>query len=141
MNDNYGHDASYLIQLLLDIQERDRWLSEEALAEVSERLSVPLARVYQVATFYKAFSLVPRGKHSISVCLGTACQVRGASRLIDRVVDAFGVRPGENSADMRFSLNAVNCLGCCALGPIMTFDGTYYSKPTTQELEQLASVQ
>jgi NADH-quinone oxidoreductase subunit E len=82
---------------------------------------------------------VPTGKHSISVCLGTACHVRGAPRLLDRVVETFKIRPGGTSADMRFSLNKVNCLGCCALGPVMLVDGEYYSKPSQEELEQLAA--
>jgi len=137
--DKYGADASNLIQILLEIQQREHWLSEDDLAQGSRRLDVPLSRVYHIATFYKAFSLVPRGRHSVSVCLGTACQVRGASRLLDRVVETFKIRPGQTSADMRFSLNTVNCLGCCALGPVMMIDGQYYSKPTKEELELLAT--
>ncbi len=137
--DRHGAEASNLIQILLEIQRSEHWLSQDDLEHVSRRLDVPLSRVYHVATFYKAFSLVPRGRHTVSVCLGTACQVRGASRLLDRVVQAFKIRPGETSPDMRFSLNTVNCLGCCALGPVMMLDGQYYSKPTTEELEQLAA--
>ena len=139
--DRHGADASNLIQILLEIQQQEHWLSEDDLAQVSRRLDVPLSRVYHVATFYKAFSLVPRGRHSVSVCLGTACQVRGASRLLDRVVEAFKIRPGQTSPDMRFSLSTVNCLGCCALGPVMMVDGQYYSKPSREELEQLAAAE
>jgi NADH-quinone oxidoreductase subunit E len=139
--DRHGADTSELIQILLEIQRTKHWLSEDDLTEVSQRLDVPLTRVYHVATFYKAFSLVPRGKHSVSVCLGTACQVRGASRLLDRVVEAFRIRPGQTSPDMRFSLSTVNCLGCCALGPVMMVDGEYYSKPSKEELEQLAAAE
>ena len=137
--EKYGADASNLIQILLEIQQREHWLSEDDLALVSSRLGVPPTRVYHVATFYKAFSLVPRGRHSVSVCLGTACQVRGATRLLDRVVEAFKLRPGETSSDMRFSLMTVNCLGCCALGPVLMIDGQYYSKPSKEELELLAA--
>lgn len=132
-------DRSSLIQILLEIQRRKRWLSAEDLALVSTSLEVPLSKVYHVATFYKAFSLVPKGRHTISVCLGTACHVRGAPRLLDRVVEAFGTRAGETSADMRFSVETVNCLGCCALGPVMVVDGQYYSNPSKRELEQLAA--
>ena len=139
--DKYGCDKSNLIQILLEIQRENRWLSEENLRWVSRKLDVPLAQIYQVATFYKAFSLVPKGRHSISVCLGTACQVRGAPRLLNRVVETFKIRPGETSADMRFSLDTVNCLGCCALGPVMVVDGQYYSKPSNEELEQLAAAE
>jgi NADH-quinone oxidoreductase subunit E len=132
-------DKSSLIQTLLEIQRENRWLSEEDLKRVSRELDVPLAQIYHVATFYKAFSLVPKGQHSISVCVGTACHVRGAARLLDRVVDTFKTRPGGTSADMRFSVDTVNCLGCCALGPVMLVDGQYYSKPSKEELEQLAA--
>ncbi len=137
--DQYEGDKSNLIQILLEIQRQKRWLPEEDLKRVSHRLDVPLAQVYHAATFYKAFSLVPRGRHSISVCLGTACHVRGAALLLDRVVEAFGARPGGTSADRRFSVDTVNCLGCCALGPVMQADGEYYSKPSKKELVQLAA--
>ena len=137
--DTFSHDRSNLIQILLEIQHRNRWLSADDLACVSRELDVPLAQIYHVATFYKAFSLVPKGRHSISVCLGTACHVRGAPRLLDRVVETFNVRPGGTSADMRFSLDTVNCLGCCALGPVMVVDGHYYSNSSKEELEQLAA--
>jgi NADH-quinone oxidoreductase subunit E len=137
--DKYNGDKSNLIQILLEIQRQNRWLSEDDLKWVSHKLDVPLAQIYHVATFYKAFSLVPKGKHSIAVCLGTACHVRGAPRLLDRVVETFKVRPGGTSADMRFSLDTVNCLGCCALGPVMVVDGQYYSNSSKEELVQLAA--
>lgn len=137
--DRFGRDRSNLIQILLEIQRRNRWLSADDLTCVSRELDVPLAQIYHVATFYKAFSLVPKGRHSISVCLGTACHVRGAPRLLDRVVETFKVRPGGTSTDMRFSLDTVNCLGCCALGPVMVVDGQYYSNSSKEELEQLAA--
>lgn len=135
----YGGDRSALIQILLDIQRENRWLSKDALMQVSQRFGVPLTQIYHVATFYKAFSLVPRGRHSISVCLGTACQVRGAPRLLDKVIETMKIKPGETSADMRLSLDTVNCLGCCALGPVMVVDGVYHSKPSTKEMEQIAA--
>ncbi len=137
--DKHGRDKSSLIQVLLEIQQQKHWLSEADLKSVSRELDVPLVQVYHVATFYKAFSLVPKGEHSISVCLGTACHVRGAPRLLDRVVDTFKIGPSGTSADMRFSLDKVNCLGCCALGPVMLVDGEYYSKPSQEDLEQLAA--
>jgi NADH-quinone oxidoreductase subunit E len=139
--EKYGNDKSKLIQILLEIQRRKRWLSEDDLRTVSEKLDVPQAQVYHIATFYKAFSLVPKGEHSISVCLGTACQVRNAPRLLDRIIETFKVKPGQTSADMRFSLETVNCLGCCALGPVMMMDGQYYSKPSKEELERLAAAE
>jgi NADH-quinone oxidoreductase subunit E len=135
----YGNESSALIQVLLEIQRQNRWLPRESLKQVSERLDVPLTQIYHVSTFYKAFSLVPKGKHSMCVCLGTACQVRGAPRLLEKVVDVVGVKPGATSADMRVSLDTVNCLGCCALGPVLTVDGEYYSNPSSKEIEDIAA--
>jgi len=134
-----GGDKSVLIQILLTIQSENHWLSKDALMWVSEKLSIPLTQIYHISTFYKAFSLVPKGRHSVSVCLGTACHVRGAPRLLDKVTDALKVKPGGTTRDMRFTLNTVNCLGCCALGPVMVVDGQYYSKPSTKEIEQIAT--
>lgn len=139
--EKYNGDKSCLIQILLEIQRKKRWLSEEDLGAVAQSLDVPLAQVYHIATFYKAFSLVPKGEHLISVCLGTACQVRNAPLLLDRIIEVFKVKPGGTSADERFSLNAVNCLGCCALGPVMMIDDQYYSKPTKEDLERLAAAE
>lgn len=135
--DKYHRDRDMLIQILLDLQGGLGWLPAEVLTEVSRQLRVPIARVYQVASFYKAFSFSPRGRHTVTVCLGTACQVRGAPRLLDRTTDKLKLAPGETSADMRFSLDTVNCLGCCALGPVIVIDGKYHSKPSTSELEHL----
>ena len=135
----YGGDKSALIQVLLDIQRENRWLAKDALKLVSRKLGVPLTQIYHTSTFYKAFSLTPKGRHSVSVCLGTACQVRGAPRLLDRAMETLKIKPGETSTDMRFSLDTVNCLGCCALGPVMLVDGEYYGKPSAKELEQIAA--
>lgn len=119
----YNNEASALIQILLDIQSENHWLPGEALGRVSEVLEVPLTRIQHIATFYKAFSLVPKGRHEIHICMGTACHVRGASRLLDTVQDQTGIKPGETDLEMKFSLETVNCLGCCALGPVMEVDG------------------
>ncbi|HEY32452.1 MAG TPA: NAD(P)H-dependent oxidoreductase subunit E [Dehalococcoidia bacterium] len=136
--DKYKGDKSSLIQVLLDIQHENRWLPRDALMRASQRLGIPLSQIYHVATFYKAFSLMPRGRHSVSVCLGTACQVRGAPRLLDKVTEKLEIEPGETSEDMRFSLETVNCLGCCALGPVMVVDGEYHSSPSRKELDVIA---
>jgi len=126
--DKYQGEASALIQILLEIQSENHWLPKEALEEVGRRLGVPLSRIQHVATFYKAFSLVPRGRHEIHICLGTACHVRGAPRVLDAVQDFLGIKPGETDTELRFSLETVNCLGCCALGPVMEVDGKYHGK-------------
>jgi NADH-quinone oxidoreductase subunit E len=126
--DDYGAEPSSLIQVLLDIQREDHWLSKEALARVSERLEVPLRRIQHIATFYKAFSLTPKGRHEVHICMGTACHVRGAGRVLEKVEDLTGIKPGETDLDLKFSLETVNCLGCCALGPVMEIDGTTHGK-------------
>ncbi|MBM3156342.1 MAG: NAD(P)H-dependent oxidoreductase subunit E [Chloroflexi bacterium] len=133
----YGADKSALIQILLEIQKENRWLPASALLTVSEKLGVPLSQVYRVATFYKAFSLTPQGRHLVTVCMGTACHVRGSPRLLDRVTDALKINPGESSQDMKFTLETVNCLGCCALGPVMVIDGEYHSNPSAKDIEDL----
>jgi len=127
-------DKSELIQILLEIQREHHWLPRSALSRVSTKLGIPLSQIYHIATFYKAFSLIPQGRHSVSVCLGTACHVRGAPRLLDKVTDVLDIRPGETSPDRKFTLNTVNCLGCCALGPVIVVDGEYHSDPDSKEI-------
>ncbi|MBI4700826.1 MAG: NAD(P)H-dependent oxidoreductase subunit E [Deltaproteobacteria bacterium] len=124
----HGAEPSSLVQVLLDIQRENRWLPREALRRVSGRLGVPLARIMHIATFYKAFSLVPKGRHEVHVCMGTACHVRGAARVLDKVQDLTGIRPGDTDLGLNFSLETVNCLGCCALGPVMEIDGRTHGK-------------
>jgi len=135
--DKYQGDAGSLIQVLLEIQRENRWLPKEALEKVSKQLKVPLSRIQHIVTFYKAFSLVPRGRHEVHVCTGTACHVRGAPRLLDSVQDLIGIRPGETDMDLKFSLETVNCLGCCALGPVMVIDGEYHGKMAPAKSEEV----
>lgn len=132
----YRGDESALIQILLDIQREYYWLPKEALLKLSERLEVPLNRIYHIATFYKAFSLTPRGRHQVMVCMGTACYIRGAPQLLDKVEEIVKIKPGETSSDMRFSLTTVNCLGCCALGPVVVVDGEYHGRLAPAKVRQ-----
>jgi NADH-quinone oxidoreductase subunit E len=134
---SYNNDKNALIQILLQIQKENRWLSEDVLKKVSKKLDVPINQIYHIVTFYKAFSLVPNGRHSLAVCLGTACHVRGAPRLLDKVSEVVGIKPGETSKDMKYSLSTVNCLGCCALGPVLQVDDEYYSDPSSTELKKI----
>ncbi len=136
--DKHQCDPSALIQILLDIQSEKRWLSKPTLIWVAERLGVPLSRVMHIATFYKAFSLEPHGRHLAQVCLGTACHVRGAQQLLNKVSMALGIKPGETDPDMKFTMKTVNCLGCCALGPVVMIDDKYYSDPSVDELKRIA---
>lgn len=131
--DKHQGEASSLIQVLLEIQSENHWLPQEALQRVSDRLQVPISRIRHIATFYKAFSLLPKGRHEIHVCMGTACHVRGATRILDTLQDLTGIVPGETDQDMKFSLETVNCLGCCALGPMMVVDGKTHGKLSRSE--------
>lgn len=132
MVDRYDGDKNALIQILIDIENKFNWISKPAIIWVSERLRVPVSLIYQIATFYKIFSLTPRGRHIVRVCLGTACHVRGGPRIMETIERASGIKYGEVTPDGKFSLERVNCLGCCALGPVMIVDNEYYGnvKPT-----------
>jgi len=133
---SFGNGAP-LIHVLEEIQEKYRYLPEEALILVSDRLGIPLSRIYSVATFYHAFSLEPRGEHTICVCTGTACHVRGAVQILQRLESKLGINPGETTRDRRFTLETGNCLGACALGPVITFDGDYEGQMTSKKLDKL----
>lgn len=126
--DTHHGEASNLLQIMLDIQSENNWLPKEVLARISEKLDVPLTRIQHIATFYKAFSLVPKGRHKVHICVGTACHVRGATRILDTVEEATGIKPGETDLDLKFSVETVNCLGCCALGPVMDVNGKVHGK-------------
>ena len=126
----YDYEESSIIAILQDLQETENYLPEKDLGYISEKLSMPLPRIYRIATFYNAFSLKPRGKYLISVCLGTACHVRGAARVLDKVKMDLGIDVGEMTEDKLFSLETVNCLGACALGPIVMIGGDYHGQMT-----------
>jgi NADH-quinone oxidoreductase subunit E len=135
--DKHHCETDSLIQVLLDIQAEYHWLPKFALERVSERLDVPLARIQHIGTFYKAFSMVPKGRHEVHVCMGTACHVRGASRILDSVEDVTGIHAGETDLELKFSLETVNCLGCCALGPVVEIDGKAHGKVTTAQTPKM----
>jgi len=124
--DRYGASRSALIMILQDLNEDFRYLPEATLRRTSERLGLPYAEVYGTASFYKAFSLEPRGRHTIQVCMGTACHVRGAARILEEFQRILSVDPGMTTEDRLFTLETVNCLGACALGPIVVVDGEYH---------------
>jgi NADH-quinone oxidoreductase subunit E len=137
--EKYQRDESALIQILLEVQAKNHWLPKHALMWISERLNVPMAQILHIATFYKAFSLKPRGKHMVRVCLGTACHVRGGPRIIESAERALRIKAGKTTEDMRFSLESVNCLGCCALGPLMVVDEDYHGKIAPSKVEKILS--
>ncbi len=135
--DSYRHDAGLLVSILQDIQAEYNYLPKEALMQVSQGLGVALSQVYSVATFFKAFSLTPRGRHLINVCLGTACHVRGAVRILENIERELGIKPGGTTEDLIFTLETVNCVGACALGPIVIIDGEYSGQMKTSKVEPL----
>jgi NADH-quinone oxidoreductase subunit E len=135
--ERHGHQKASLIGILQDIQAKMNYLPRKALVQVGKSLDLPLTHIYEVATFYKAFSLEPRGRHTIHVCLGTACHVRGGSRVLDYLENRLELKPGETTKDLSFTLERVNCLGACALGPMMVIDKKYYGKINTNKIESI----
>ncbi len=135
--EGYRGERGALIQLLLDIQSEFNWIPKEAIVRISEQLRIPKSQIYRIATFYKAMSLNPLGRHLIQVCLGTACQVRGGPKIMDRIMESLGIKEGETTSDMRFTLRRVNCLGCCAMGPVVVIDGDYHGKVTPSAVKSM----
>ncbi len=126
--DKYHAEKNWLIGIFQDIQQEYRYLPREAIGRVATRLDIPLTQAYMVATFYKSFSLVPRGEHEIHVCLGTACHLRGGQRLVENFERTLGVKAGDTTKDMKFTLETVNCLGACAQAPLVQVDQKNYGK-------------
>lgn len=126
-----------LIEVLQDVQENYGYISEESMRTVSNELGIPLMEVYRVASFYKAFALQPRGKNVITICMGTACHVRGAKLILNQAVGQLGVAPGDVSDDGLFTIEHVNCLGACALGPVVTDNGYYHNNMSPGKLRKL----
>ncbi|MEA1978819.1 MAG: NAD(P)H-dependent oxidoreductase subunit E [Chloroflexota bacterium] len=131
-----GEEGS-IISALEKIQQHYRYLPKEALILASQRLGVPLSQAYAVATFYNAFSLKPKGKHCLHVCMGTACHVRGSPLVLDRMETKLGIAAGETTPDNLFSLETVNCVGACALGPIIVADDEYSGQMTLEKADRL----
>jgi NADH-quinone oxidoreductase subunit E len=137
IDDHHNGNQAGLITLLEEIQAKYSYLPEEALRIVSQKTGYSLVDLYGVATFYRVFSLTPRGKHLISVCLGTACHVRGGEIIASEFQRQLTIKPGETTPDKEISLETVNCLGACALGPIVVVDGHYFSNVTVKKVEEI----
>ena len=135
--DKWSNNGSSLISILLDIQSEHNYLPKDALIRVSGRLNIPLIQVYSVATFYKSFSLKPRGKHLITVCLGTACHVRGAPDVLNEIEKQLNIGVGETTPDNNFTLETVRCLGTCAIGPVVTIDGKYFGQMNSKKIHSI----
>ena len=135
--EKHEYKENNLIQMLLDFQSEYNWLPKHILFYLSNKLDIPLSNIYSIASFYKSFTLEPMGKYSIIVCEGTSCHVRGTDNLLQRIINILNIKPGDTTSDYKFTLETVNCLGCCALGPVMILNNKYYSNPSTKELEKL----
>jgi len=123
-----------LIAILLDVQDSFNYLPPEALRHVAKALGLPLIDVVGVATFYRAFSLKPRGKHTCLVCLGTACHVRGGPKILEEFERQLDIPAGETTKDGQYTLETVACLGCCAIGPVVVIDGEYHGHATIRKI-------
>ncbi|MBW1917672.1 MAG: NADH-quinone oxidoreductase subunit NuoE [Deltaproteobacteria bacterium] len=126
-----------LIPILQEIQDQYHYLPKDELKEVAQRINVPLTRVYSVATFYKMFSLTPKGRHQLRVCLGTTCHLKGGQRLLESMTSHLGIEPGYTTPDMQFSLETVGCLGSCAQAPVMMVDDKYYARMTIDKVPKI----
>jgi NADH-quinone oxidoreductase subunit E len=133
----YNTDKSFLVPILQDVQKEFNYLPREALDAVSTILDLPLSRIFELATFYKAFSLTPRGRHQLSLCMGTACHVRGATLLQESIERGLNIKAGETSEDLEFTFETVNCLGACALGPILVVDEEYQGQVTLSKTNKI----
>jgi len=135
--DRYEGDKGFLVPMLQDVQKELNYLPQEALNLVSSYLDLPISRIFEVATFYQAFSLEPRGRLQLSLCKGTACHVRGVPLIIDHMERELGLKEGETSEDLEYTFETVNCLGACALGPILVVNGEYHGQMTISKTSRL----
>ncbi len=138
--ERHGYRKERIIQILNDIQKIHNYLPKETLEYVSQHLRMPLSDIYSIATFYSAFSLEPRGKHLVTVCMGTACHVRGAPAVLSRLEDKLGIKSGATTQDDQFTLKTVNCLGACALAPIVVVDEEYHGQTTVNKVDKLLKI-
>ena len=135
--DRYDGAQSALLAIMQDVQDAERYLPKEAMNRIAEKLTLPIARVYQMATFFESFHLEPRGKHVCTVCMGTACHVRGAQRLVEQLERDLEVPSGNTTKDMMFTIEEVNCVGACALGPLVIINGDYHGNMTSGSLQKV----
>ena len=135
--DEYQHDKGMLVSILQDIQEEYNYLPRESLKQVSKTLDVPFSQLYSIATFFKALRLTPRGRHLINVCMGTACHVRGAVKVLEATEREMGIKSGGTTDGLEFTLETVNCVGACALGPVVIVDGEYHGQMKTEKVKDI----
>ena len=124
----HDNQRANVLAILQDIQASEKYLPRKTLEEVAQKLQIPLTQLYYLATFYRAFSLTPRGRHLVTVCTGTACHVKGAASILNTLEREFKVQPGETTGDKEYTLETVNCLGSCALAPLVVIDNHYHGR-------------
>ena len=134
---NYGKDKSQLVSILQDIQAEYNYLPRQALEKLSKKMDIPQSQIYSMATFFRAFSLNKRGKHIVNVCLGTACHVRGAELILESLERQLGISRGQTTQDLNFTLESVNCMGCCATGPVVKIGEEYFGHMTNDKVEPM----
>ena len=135
--ETYTKDKSNLIQILNEVQEYYGYIPKNAQVEISEYLGLPMAEVYGVITFYSRFTLKPKGKYNIAVCLGTACFVKGSEKVLDRVKEKLGIDVGQTTPDGKFSIEATRCIGACGLAPVFTVNDEVYGKATPEMIDKV----
>ncbi|MDA3864286.1 MAG: NADH-quinone oxidoreductase subunit NuoE [Deltaproteobacteria bacterium] len=135
--EKYNKDETALLAVLQDIQAEKNYLPREAMERVAEIMEVPFSRVSSLATFFSSFSLEPRGEHIVTICMGTACHVRGAPLVLKEVERELGIANGETTSDLKFTIETVNCVGACALGPLVIIDENYHGNISTSEVEEM----
>lgn len=133
----FGNDKENLIMILQAIQRRYNYLPKQALTYLSAKIGIPYSKIYGVATFYATFSLEPRGRNIISICLGTACHVRGGERIRERITETLQIKDGQTTEDGRYTLESVRCIGCCSLGPVIKINEDMHGRIGTDEVEKV----
>ena len=134
---SYSNEKRYILAMMQDVQKQFNYLPKEAMEMIAEHVNAPFSRIFSMATFYKAFSLVPKGRYNIKVCDGTACHIKGSNVLIDQVHKHLGIRPGETTEDGLFSIETVNCLGACAIAPVLVVNERVHPKVTSSGIIEI----
>ena len=137
IEEEFGNDKENLIMILQAIQKHYNYLPQPALTYLATKIDIPLSKIYGVATFYSTFSLAPRGRNIISICLGTACHVRGAERVREQIQENIRIEEGQTTEDMRYTLESVRCIGCCSLGPVVKINEDMHGRITPDQIGQV----
>ena len=137
IEDEFGNNKENLIMILQAIQRKYNYLPQPALTYLSTKIGIPYSKIYGVATFYSTFSLEPRGRNIISICLGTACHVRGGERVRERLQESLDISDGQTTKDQRFTLESVRCIGCCSLGPVVKINEDTHGRISSDEVDRI----